>query len=154
MIGMIRPKVLKLLRTGKDRTVGKKKRKSRNKIVQENQRMKPSYWMIVAIAAIVISAGLVIKVMSNTANRVSPRVQAYQPQPIADDSLEKQVQRVTAEFKCACGGCGELPLIICDCDMPKGAVEEKAFIRKMLQEGFSVDRVIQLVDEKYGHKIT
>jgi hypothetical protein len=38
--------------------------------------------------------------------------------------------------------------------MPKGAVEEKAFIRKMLQEGFSVDRAIQLVNEKYGHKIS
>ena len=110
--------------------------------------------MIVAIVAIVISAGLALKVTSNTPDRVSTRVRVAQPPSIADGSVEKQVQRVASEFKCACGGCGELPLIICDCDMPKGAVEEKAFIRKMLQEGFSTDRVIQLVDEKYGHKIT
>lgn len=110
--------------------------------------------MIVAIAAIVFSAGLALKVTSNSPDRVSPSVRTYQTQPIADDSLEKQVQHVASVFKCACGGCGELPLIICDCDMPKGAVEEKAFIRKMLQEGFSTDRVIQLVDEKYGHRIT
>ena len=111
-------------------------------------------WIIVAILAIVISAGLALKVMSNTPDRVSPSVRAYQSQPIAYDSLERQVQHVASAFKCACGGCGELPLIICDCNMPKGADEEKAFIRKMLQEGFSTDRVIQLVDEKYGHKIT
>jgi hypothetical protein len=134
--------------------VGKKNRKNRQEIVQENQRGKPNTWMIVAIAAIVISAGLVIKLMSNTPDRVSPRVQAYQPPSIADGAVEKQVQRVASEFKCACGGCGELPLIICDCDMPKGAIEEKAFIRKMLQEGFNTDRVIELVDEKYGHKMT
>jgi cytochrome c-type biogenesis protein CcmH/NrfF len=134
--------------------VGKKNRKNRQEIVQENQRGKPNTWMIVAIAAIVISAGLVIKLMSNTPDRVSPPVQAYQPPSIADGSVEKQVQRVASEFKCACGGCGELPLIICDCDMPKGAIQEKAFIRKMLQEGFTVERVIQLVDERYGYKIT
>lgn len=134
--------------------MSKKKRKKTQEKVQENQRGKPNYWMIVAIIAIVISAGLALKVTSNTPDRVSPRVQTYQGQSIADESLERQVQRVASEFKCACGGCGELPLIICDCDMPKGAIEEKAFIRKMLREAFSVDRVIQLVDEKYGHKIT
>ncbi len=120
----------------------------------ENQRRKPNYWIIVAVAAIVISAGLVFKIMSSAPERIASQVQAYQPRPAVDGVLKEQVQRVASEFKCACGGCGELPLIICDCDMPKGAVEAKAFIRKMLEEGFSVERVIQLVDEKYGHKMT
>ena len=131
-----------------------KKRKNRQRIVQENQSGRPNYWVIVAIIAIVISAGLALKVMINTPDRVSPQLRAYRAQPIPDDSFEKQVQSVSSEFKCACGGCGELPLIICDCDMPKGAIEEKAFIRKMLQEGFSVDRIIRLVDEKYGYKVS
>ena len=120
----------------------------------ENQRRKPNYWIIVAIAALVISAGLAFKIMSSAPERISSQVQAYQPQRAVDGVLKEQLQRVASEFKCPCGGCGELPLIICDCDMPKGAVEAKAFIRKMLEEGFSVERVIQLVDEKYGHKMT
>lgn len=134
--------------------MGKKTRKNKQKTVGENQRRKPNYWIIVAVAAIVISAGLVFKIMSSAPERIASQVQAYQPRPAVDGVLKEQVQRVASEFKCACGGCGELPLIICDCDMPKGAVEAKAFIRKMLEEGFSVERVIQLVDEKYGHKMT
>jgi len=134
--------------------VGKKTRKNKQKTVGENQRRKPNYRIIVAVAAIVISAGLVFKIMSSAPERIASQVQAYQPRPAVDGVLKEQVQRVASEFKCACGGCGELPLIICDCDMPKGAVEAKAFIRKMLEEGFSVERVIQLVDEKYGHKMT
>ena len=134
--------------------MGKKTRKNKQKTLGENQRRKPNYWIIVAIVAIVISAGLAFKIMSSTPEHISSQVQAYKPRPAVGGVLQEQVQRIASEFKCACGGCGELPLIICDCDMPRGAMEEKAFIRKMLEEGFSVDRVIQLVDEKYGHKMT
>ncbi len=53
----------------------------------------------------------------------------------------------------ACGGCGELPLVTCQCDMPKGAVEEKNFIRERLAEGLSVEQIIGLLDKKYGHRV-
>lgn len=43
---------------------------------------------------------------------------------------EAQVLAVAKNFKCACGGCGKLPLATCNCDMPKGSVEEKNFIRE------------------------
>jgi hypothetical protein len=36
--------------------------------------------------------------------------------------------------------------------MPEGAVEEKSFIRTKLAEGFTVPEVIDLVDQKYGHR--
>jgi hypothetical protein len=38
--------------------------------------------------------------------------------------------------------------------MPRGALEEKAFIREKLREGFTIDQVIQLVEGKYGLRIT
>ncbi len=66
---------------------------------------------------------------------------------------ETQVIAVAKHFKCACGGCGELPLATCECDMPKGAVEMKTFIRERLSEGFSVNQVIELLDRRYGHRI-
>jgi hypothetical protein len=37
--------------------------------------------------------------------------------------------------------------------MPRGALEEKVFIRAKLEEGLSVESVIRLVDELYGHRI-
>ena len=66
---------------------------------------------------------------------------------------ETQVIAVAKNFKCACGGCGELPLATCECNMAKGAVEEKRFIREKLAEGFTVEQVIELLEQKYGHRV-
>lgn len=62
---------------------------------------------------------------------------------------EADVITVAKNFKCACGRCGELPLATCQCEMPKGSVEEKRFIREKLTEGFTVEQVIELLDKKY-----
>jgi hypothetical protein len=115
---------------------------------------EPSYWMIVAIIALVFVIGLTVKIMFYPSEGVQPQAQNYQTPPPGNESLERQVQLVAAEFKCACGGCGELPLIECTCDMPRGALEEKEFIRKKLGGGLTVEQVIPLVDKKYGYKIT
>jgi len=66
---------------------------------------------------------------------------------------EAQVIAVAKNFKCACGGCGELPLATCNCDMPKGSVEEKRFIREKLADGFTMEQVIEQLDKKYGHRV-
>lgn len=66
---------------------------------------------------------------------------------------ELKVAAVARNFKCACGGCGELPLETCTCDMPRGSVEEKKFIREKLAEGLTVEQVIEALDKKYGHRI-
>jgi len=68
-------------------------------------------------------------------------------------ALESRVKLVAANSRCACGKCGELFLIDCTCDMPRGAKEGKDFIRKKLQQGLTVDQVIHLVDKAYGHRI-
>jgi len=68
--------------------------------------------------------------------------------------VDSQIKLVAANFRCACGGCGELFLVDCTCDMPRGAVEEKNFIRDRLQQGLTVDQVINMVDQEYGHKIS
>lgn len=65
---------------------------------------------------------------------------------------EASVFAVAKNFICACGKCGEQPLETCTCDMPKGSVEEKNFIRKNLAQGLTVDQVIELVDKKYGYR--
>jgi cytochrome c-type biogenesis protein CcmH/NrfF len=72
----------------------------------------------------------------------------------ASVSLEEKVLAVARQFRCACGGCGEKQLALCECDMPKGSVEEKNFIRYNLKSGLTVDQVIEMVDKKYGHRNT
>jgi cytochrome c-type biogenesis protein CcmH/NrfF len=110
--------------------------------------------MIVAIFALIFSVGLAVKMAFYPSPDI-PEVEQMDKVPLsADDPMESQVQLVASHFKCACGGCGELPLAECNCDMPRGALEEKAFIREKLREGFTIDQVIQLVEGKYGLRIT
>ena len=134
-----------------------KRRKQQRTVSQRNKKpsaWQPNNWMIVAFIVFFFAAGVMVKVVFSPSVDIKPASQDFQTNSTNDSALESQVQLVTANFRCACGGCGELFLIDCSCDMPKGAVEEKAFIRDQLRQGLSVDQVIQLVDKKYGHRIT
>jgi hypothetical protein len=146
----------------------KKKRQSHQTKQQPVQQKKTNVWMITTIVAVVLLVGVSAKTILSPrekARSITP-IQSSPGQPItiqpktvlptattlATNSVEDQVIQVALNFKCACGGCGELPLAECQCDMPKGAVEEKSFIRTKLAEGHTVPEVIELVDQKYGHR--
>lgn len=131
-----------------------KKRKETVNVQAQSRRPEPSPWMIIAIFAILLSVGLMVKIVFFTGNAPSNTETAYQISAVENDSIETLVQLVASEFRCACGGCGELPLAECECDMVRGAVEEKAFIREKLRKGIPVEKVIQLVEEVYGHRST
>lgn len=126
---------------------------NRNRGKQQSRGGQPSssLWMIVAVVAIIFSVGLFAKTLFFE-NQAPPRYETkvYQPLSTVDDPIESQVRVVASNFRCACGGCGELQLAECFCDMPKGAVEEKGFIREQLKKGFTVEQVIEMVDKKYG----
>jgi cytochrome c-type biogenesis protein CcmH/NrfF len=68
-------------------------------------------------------------------------------------SLESRFRTVASNFKCACGACGDR-LVECICTNAKGAVEMKSFIRAKLGEDLSVDQVIELVEKKYGNRVS
>lgn len=110
--------------------------------------------MIVAVIFFFFAAGLAVKMVFAPVQGTGIVAGNAQGSNGADTALEGQVRLVAANFRCACGGCGELFLIDCTCDMPKGAVEEKNFIRNKLQQGLTVDQVIDLVNQEYGHKIS
>jgi len=114
---------------------------------------QPSYWMIVAAIFFFFSAGLVVKMVFSPVSGARVSSVNSQSSSRGNASIESQVKLVAANFKCACGGCGELFLVDCTCDMPRGAKEEKDFIRNRLQQGLTVDQVVNLLDEEYGHKI-
>ena len=110
--------------------------------------------MIVALIVFFFAAGVLVKVVFYSSPAIGYRASNYATGTGPNSALESQVQLEAANFRCACGGCGELFLIDCTCDMPRGAVEEKAFIRDKLQQGSTVDQVIQQVEKQYGHRIT
>jgi hypothetical protein len=124
---------------------------------------EPSFWMIAAIVSIILLVGFIGKtIYEKTAYSSGPKLSpATDLQPVAAPAaapaagpLEGRVLQVASNFRCACGECGELQLAECLCTAPRGAVEEKAFIRGKLEEGLSVPQVIDLVDKKYGHRNT
>ena len=148
----------------------KRQRKSQPQPVQTKES---HFWKITTVIAIILLAGVSAKSMFSGGQKTNtiPPYQTTSSQPIsiqpvpnqspavqaatssAANSIEDQVRQVAVNFKCACGGCGELPLAECQCDMPKGAVEEKGFIRDKLMEGYTVPQVIELVDKKYGLRV-
>lgn len=115
----------------------------------------PSYKTIVLFIGIIFLLGTFVKLGTTFFKEESRSRLSSSPVPISRSVKvdEAQVMAVAKNFKCACGGCGELPLATCNCDMPKGSVEEKNFIREKLVEGFSVEQVIELLDKKYGHRV-
>lgn len=115
----------------------------------------PSYKTISLVIATVILIGFLVKAgttlfKGNASSKTSISPSASTALNQVDEAT---VIAVAKNFKCACGGCGELPLETCTCDMPKGAIEEKNFIRQKLAEGFTVEQVIELLDKDYGHRI-
>ena len=143
--------------------MARKRRQQVNRTASSDRTPELTYWKVVAIIAIVFSLGLVIKAVFSppqvpvvNQGQISSQSSGGYPQPALQtgDTISSQVKLVAANFKCACGGCGELFLVDCTCDMPKGAKEEKSFIRNQLERGLSVEQVIQLVEKKYGHRIT
>ena len=109
--------------------------------------------MIVIAIFFFFSAGLAVKMMYSTVPGTGGGTAIFQSASGDDANLENQVRLVAANFRCACGQCGELFLIDCTCDMPQGAVEQKSFIRNKLRQGMTVEQVITLTDQQYGHRI-
>jgi hypothetical protein len=121
----------------------------------KRQSVGPSYKTIALVIGMILLAGFAVKLaitFSKGGDLSKSNSAAVVTSTPAANVDEAEVIAVARNFKCACGGCGELPLATCQCEMPKGSVEEKRFIREKLAEGLTVEQVIQLLDEKYGHK--
>ena len=133
--------------------MGKKKRGNTPKARETSRSMVSSGWRIVAVAALII-CGILIWKLGISPERETTGRSLVRSVTVSPESFDSKFHAVVSQFRCACGGCGELPLVECECDMPRGAQTEKAFVREKLEQGLTVDEVIQAVDELYGHRIT
>lgn len=123
---------------------------------QKRQSVGPSYKTIALVVGMIFLGGVTVKLgttLSKGGNPSKLSSASGQTSTSAINVDESQVIAVAKNFKCACGGCGELPLATCQCEMPKGSVEEKRFIREKLAEGFTVEQVIELLNKEYGHRV-
>ncbi|RKX75753.1 MAG: hypothetical protein DRP87_13780 [Spirochaetes bacterium] len=68
-------------------------------------------------------------------------------------SFSPQVEEIAAYFFCPCGAC-DLILAECHCDEPRGAIEVKSYISKLVSSGLSREEIIKEVETEYGHRIT
>ena len=131
-------------------------KKSRKKKIAPKTKSNTTQlgWIVITEVALIVSVGLIAKLVwvSNDTPGNTNRTSSVQSKNVANP--DARIQLVASRFRCACGGCGELPLDECTCDMPRGAVEEKNFIRNQLQHGLTIDQVVKRVNEKYGHMKT
>jgi cytochrome c-type biogenesis protein CcmH/NrfF len=135
--------------------MGKESRAKPSKTTKTGRgRGEPSFWMIGTVICLMLLVGFIVKAIYSPGPKLSPATVIQPVAAPAADPLESQVLQVASNFRCACGGCGELPLAECVCSMSRGAVEEKAFIRGKLKEGLSAPEVIDLVDKQYGLRMT
>ncbi len=122
----------------------------------KRQSTGPSYRTIALVIGTILMVGLFVKLGITFSKRGSPSNLASTPIQASTSAVnvdEAQVMAVAKNFKCACDRCGELPLVTCQCEMPRGSVEEKRFIRQKLAEGFTVEQVIELLNQEYGHRV-
>lgn len=134
--------------------MGSKKRRRLGKSAQASERSGFSYKKITATVLCVFAMGFFVKIAFFPENLPVDLVRNDTLPTVATSSYDNQVRLVASKFKCACGGCGELPLVECTCDMPRGAQETKRFIRNKLREGLTTDQVVLMVKDAYGHMIT
>ncbi len=114
----------------------------------------PSFRTVAIVIALIFLFSLLIKLGTTFFKGEKPsRAAVSAPISTVSDVDNAQVLAVAKNFKCACGGCGELSLETCNCDMPKGSVEEKNFIRGKLAEGLTIEQVIEALDKRYGHRV-
>ncbi len=123
----------------------------------KHQSSGPSFKTIALVIGIIFLFGILVEigttVFKQDRSSQAPSSTASIRQSSVSGIDDAQVIAVAKNFICACDGCGEKPLETCACDMPRGAVEEKNFIREKLSEGFTVEQVIELLDKKYGHRV-
>jgi uncharacterized membrane protein YvbJ len=116
----------------------------------------PSYKTIALVIGMIFLVGISVTLAINFSKKESLSTLASTPvqsSTAAGTVDEAKVIAVAKNFRCACGSCGELPLATCQCDRPRGALEEKGFIREKLANGFTVEQVIEQLDKKYGHRV-
>lgn len=132
------------------RLCGEKLReRKQGKIKQQKQKsafVSNIYLLFALGLAIFIIALLMID--RKESGRSTP---ASRPLPETPVTFTSSVYEVAEKFICPCGGCGEMDLDTCSCDMERGAIEAKTFIQRQLNQGKTKDEVIAAMIQQYGY---
>ena len=135
----------------RQRQIPQKKIKNRKSISKTKDRIKQnttSTFLKYPLLIIIVSLILLFIIIDNSGREVP--IREYSPvKPTGQDfSLERKVLEVASKFTCSCGSCGEEALETCTCGT---AEQERNFIRQELQNGKSVSQSIAALNARYGH---
>jgi cytochrome c-type biogenesis protein CcmH/NrfF len=124
---------------------GRKKEKRRNQKSQPPFRANIYLLFGLGLAIIIIALLLIDRPTQRRA------VIEHNHDSKATTTFTSVVYEVAEKFICPCGGCGEMALETCSCDMHQGAIEAKSFIQQQLNQGKSKDEVIAAMIQRYGY---
>ncbi len=123
-----------------------RKKEKRNKQKSQQPYIANIYLLFGLGLAIFIIALLVIDRSGQKDTTIDTHTQQEVPA-----TFTSEVYEVAEKFICPCGGCGEMALETCSCDMHHGAIEAKTFIQQQLNHGKSKDEVIAAMIQRYGY---
>ncbi len=123
-----------------------RKKEKRGKQISKQPYIANIYLLFGLGLAIFIIALLVIDRSGQQDTTMDTLIQQEVPATVTSEVYE-----VAEKFICPCGGCGEMALETCSCDMDHGAIEAKSFIQQQLNQGKSKDEVIAAMIKRYGY---
>ncbi len=137
----IKPAIVKILHEQKIQKVKRIERKNQN--IKNDAVTKAIFY-----GAIIFAVFVVFIYFYATRQSTKKQAKPTQVEIKVPPEVESKIYEIASKFACGCGACNELPLEKCDCN---SAIQQRNFIKDMLMRGKSVDDVIVLVNERYGH---
>ena len=131
-----------------------KKGKTKHRKERNAPSVNSRFYVRSAIAVIAVIA-LVVLIETKESRMPVSTQQATTFQILSDSTLHvaattNMVPAIYSQFICPCGKCRD-DLNVCTCSHPHGATEVKLFIdQQVAQEAYTVQEVINMVDQKYG----
>lgn len=129
----------KSVHNNKKRTGAKFQNTKREKTVSVK-----SLWMG---AVVVVAVLLIYSIIDTNSSRDYTASNAINNFNTGSPVVEAKVYEIASNFVCGCGSCGEESLEVCDCNF---AIQEKQFIRTMVQNSEDDASIVSAVNNKYG----
>lgn len=134
---------------------------SKNKIAHNNKKRTGAKFQntgkkgavsvkFLLIGTVIIVAGLLIySILDTNSSRDYTASNAINNFYTGSPAVEAKVYEIASKFICGCESCDEESLEVCDCNF---AIQEKQFIRTMVQNSTNEANIVSAVNNKYGKK--
>ena len=131
----------------KTKTVHNNKKRSGAKFRNTKKESSVSIKSLWIGAAVIVAGFLIYSIVNTNSSRDYTASNAINNFNTGSPAVEAKVYEIASKFVCGCGSCGEESLEICDCNF---AIQEKQYIRTMVQNSEVDASIVSAVNNKYG----